>query len=93
MKEFYEFHRLNDCHLAQLAGVSRNTIKKYWDKTLEEGERKLRVEIAIQIIEDYKLIWPPMTTVETCWVHSTGEYEMVDSFFKRAFDRIAAIEL
>jgi DNA-binding XRE family transcriptional regulator len=87
--EFYEFHNLNDCHLAQLTGVARQTIESYWKNGCSKKEPKLKLEIAIQIIEDYKLIWPARTTC----VDIVGDYDMLDRFFKRAFDRLVAIEL
>lgn len=55
MDEFYEFHGISRAHFAKLIGIAYPTLMKYEAGGAVREDIKLRIEIGMQIMEDYAL--------------------------------------
>lgn len=90
MKEFYDFHRISRTHFAQLAKVAYSSLMKYELGEPVRYETKLRIEVAMQVIEDYKIFYNQYSYGDDLL---RAENRVTDKVVSRIFDRIILLEL
>jgi DNA-binding XRE family transcriptional regulator len=84
---FYRAHNLTRRAFAILAGVSVATVINYEDGYYETEASRKRIELAKEIIEDYKIHFVDVNS-DCC-----GERMMQENLFKRVFDQALKLEL
>lgn len=91
-KRFYEEHNLTRAKFAELIGVGQTVLRYREEGHRGYNENDIRVDIGVQIVEDYKMWWPSCNyeATESFWRNETKAY---DKYFKRIFDRLIKIEL
>lgn len=100
LKEFYEEHNLSEWYFAKLIGVRVKQIHDYFNGSLtlrKDREAWLRIDIAIQFIEDYYMCFPNRRASQYPHPISINQVnEIVTSYefyFHGIFDRQLMIEL
>ena len=88
LKEFYEFHGLSRLHFAKLIGIDYRTLMRYESGLEVTKENKLRIEIGMDIIEDWAIRYP----------HSEKHFNRqttrnYDAQFNWLFNRALSLEL
>lgn len=58
LKEFYNFHGLSRVHFAKLVGIDYKSLMRYESGIEVKKETKLRIEIGMEIIEDWAIRYP-----------------------------------
>ena len=97
--EFHEDHNISRTKFAKLVGVAPVAVKGYFENTLtirENREEWLRVDIGVQIIEDYKMQFPvgkEVTKYMVGWETLTDVIKRYDDYFLKLFKEILKAEL
>jgi DNA-binding XRE family transcriptional regulator len=92
MQEFYDFHGITRTQFAALIGVSANSLHHYEHGYKVSEETKLRVEIGIDIMEGYKLIYKHTESpADKWWIKR--ENALKNDMFSETFKQIILIEL
>lgn len=87
---FYDEHNLTRGRFAKLIGVSDRILKFREEGHRGYDENDIRIELGVQIVEHYKMWWPPVKCASKFWMNEVRSY---DRYFKRIFDRLIKIEL
>lgn len=92
MDEFYKDHKISMNRFTKLIGVTPESVTKYANGSLDDRETKLKIEIAIQVIEDFGMVFPSEFLKEDSY-QEIREREHYDEYFKRIYNRILVAEL
>ena len=96
MNEFYEFHRINRRDFATMVHVPYASLMKYESGRRVSEETRLRIEIGMQIMEDYAIRFHDKSRLapNSDWGKTLrNENSYMYDVFKRHFDRVILVEL
>lgn len=91
VNSFCKFHNISRRHLIELAGVSNTALIHYENGTLRNWKLKTRIEIAMQVIDDFKLIYKSKT--RPIWEYENDTNEYLDKVARRHIHRIILMEI
>lgn len=93
LQEFYDFHKITRVRFAQLCHVTYESLMAYESGQEVEQETRLRIEIGMQIIEDYALTFDTKTDVKTLDLEQDFHTKQTRKLFENEFKRITTMEL
>lgn len=79
MKEFYEKYNLSNECFASMAGVGKNSLKKYQQGLQLKEESKARIEKAMRVVEKHNYVRPK--AYRPFYGYSTY-FRVVDNYIK-----------
>lgn len=96
MDEFYEFHGINRAHFAKMLGITYASLMHYESGIGVSDKTKLKIEIGMQIMEDYALRYHASNGKYDgrigCSVMD-DENEFMDKIFNKYYKRVILMEL
>ena len=92
MKEFYEDHGLSESRFASLIEVAPQSLRKYACGTLVDETVNRKIEIGIQVVEDYGMRFPNRKCDDESWLE-LREPDKYERRFKTIYNKILLAEL
>ena len=93
LRDFYKFHGLSRVKFANLVGISYKTLMSYESGADVTNETKLRIEIGMEIIEEWGIQYITHTSGAAHSLAFYGDNDVKDRIFKNLFNRAILLEL